>query len=102
MLLRDSEYCLRYIWWDPYILMTSNFHLSFSFISLPRWDDTSKPLLFFLIFFNVYSFLKDRAQAGVGRRERGTQNLKQAPGSELAAQLSAQAGLELMNGEIMT
>ena len=39
-------------------------------------------------FFYVCSFLKerDRAQAGVGRRERGTQNLKQAPGSELSAQ----------------
>ena len=54
-------------------------------------------------FFNVYTFLKDRdrAQAGVGQRERGTQNLKQAPGSELSA-TEPDAGLKLMNREIMT
>ena len=41
-----------------------------------------------LIFFNVYLFLRDRElQCERGRvRERGTQNLKQAPGSELSAQ----------------
>ena len=35
-------------------------------------------------FFNVYSFLRDRAWVGEG--QRGRQNPKQAPGSELAAQ----------------
>ena len=37
-------------------------------------------------FFNIYSFLRDRAQVGEGQRERETQNPKQAPGSELSAQ----------------
>ena len=52
-----------------------------------------RPFLFYFIscfffFFNVYSFLRDRdrAQVGEGQRERETQNLKQAPGSELSAQ----------------
>ena len=36
-------------------------------------------------FFNVYLFLRDRAQAGEGQRERETQNGKQAPGSEPSA-----------------
>ena len=47
--------------------------------------------IFFLIFFHVYSFLKDRdrAQAGVGQREMETQNPNQAPGSELSAQSPA-------------
>ena len=40
-------------------------------------------------------------QAGVGQRERKTQNPKQASGSELLAQ-SLTGGLELMNHEIMT
>ena len=35
------------------------------------------------------------------RRERETQNLKRAPGSQLAA-TKPDAGLELTNGEIMT
>ena len=45
----------------------------------------------FLNFFNVYLLLRDRekdrarAEGGAGR-ERETQNLKQAPGSELSAQ----------------
>ena len=48
----------------------------------------------------MYPFLKDRdrAQAGVGHRERGTQ---QAPGSELSAP-EPDVGLEPMNLEIMT
>ena len=40
---------------------------------------------FFLIFKNAYLFLRDRAQVREGPRERETQNLKQAPGSELSA-----------------
>ena len=44
--------------------------------------------LFFLIFFNVYLFLREReTEHKQGRgREREIQNLKQAPGSELSAQ----------------
>ena len=41
------------------------------------------------IFFNVYLFLRDtetECERGEGQRERETQNLKQAPGSELSAQ----------------
>ena len=38
---------------------------------------------------------------GEGQRERETQNLKQAPGSELSAQ-SRMGGFELTDGEIMT
>ena len=43
------------------------------------------------LLFNVYLFLRetererDRVQAGEEQRERETQNLKQAPGSELWA-----------------
>ena len=33
----------------------------------------------FNIFFNVYSFLRDRVQTEVGQRERETQNPKQDP-----------------------
>ena len=40
-------------------------------------------LFFFLTFTG---FLRERAQAGEGQRERETQNPKQAPGSELSAQ----------------
>ena len=39
-------------------------------------------------------------QAGVGQRERETQNLKQAAGS-LAFSTEPDMGLELTNGEIM-
>ena len=44
--------------------------------------------LFLKIFFNIYLFLRDRDRARVGeeQRERETQNLKRAPGSELSAQ----------------
>ena len=34
----------------------------------------------------MFIFERDRVQAGQGQRERETQNLKQAPGSELSAQ----------------
>ena len=43
----------------------------------------------------------ERQSVSRGAAERETQNLKQAPGSELSA-LSPQAGLKLTNGEIMT
>ena len=36
--------------------------------------------------FNVYVFLRDRAQVGEGKRERETKNLKHALSSELSAQ----------------
>ena len=39
-------------------------------------------------------------RAGEEQRERETQNLKQAPGSELSAE--PDVGIELMNREIMT
>ena len=43
-----------------------------------------------VVVFNVYVFLRqrerDRMRVGEGQRERETQNLKQAPGSELSAQ----------------
>ena len=38
------------------------------------------------IFLYKFVFERDRTQAGEGQRARETQNLKQAPGSELAAQ----------------
>ena len=45
-----------------------------------------------------FIFERERAQAGEGQRKRETQNLKQAPGSELSAQ-----GLTWeMKREIMT
>ena len=43
----------------------------------------------FLCSAEVFKFLfilRDRAQMGEGQREKETQNLKQAPGSELSAQ----------------
>ena len=42
--------------------------------------------LIFLMF--LFIFDRERAQAGEGERDRDTQNLKQAPGSELSAQSS--------------
>ena len=58
---------------------------------------------FFKFFFNVYLFLRQReTEHERGRvRERETQNLKQAPGSELSAQ-GPDAGLELTDRKIMT
>ena len=47
------------------------------------------PLFSFSLFlFYIYLFLRDRdrAQVGEGQGENETQNLKQAPGSELSAQ----------------
>ena len=44
---------------------------------------------------------RDRAWAGEGQREKETQNLKQAPGSQLSAP-EPNAGLELMSCEIVT
>ena len=46
-------------------------------------------MFYFLKFFNVYLFFereRDSVQAGEGKRERETQNLMQAPDSELSAQ----------------
>ena len=58
---------------------------------------------FFFYFFNIYSFLRVRETAceqGRGR-ERGRQNLKQAPASELSAQSQTQ-GSNSWTREIMT
>ena len=52
------------------------------------------PQMIFLMCFSVCLFLTDRV--GGGQRDRETQNLKQAPGTE------PDTGLELMNCEIMT
>ena len=41
-------------------------------------------------------------RVGEGQRERETQDLKQAPGSELSAQSPPDVGLELTSYEIMT
>ena len=50
-------------------------------------DFINNSFLFFLIvFFNVYLFLRQRAHERGRVRERGRQNLKQAPDSELSAQ----------------
>uniref|UniRef100_A0ABI7ZBH6 ADP ribosylation factor like GTPase 5A n=1 Tax=Felis catus TaxID=9685 RepID=A0ABI7ZBH6_FELCA len=53
-------------------------------------------------FFHVYLYLRERqsASGGDGRRERESQNLKQAPGSELSVQILMQ-GLNSQT-EIMT
>ena len=48
----------------------------------------------------IFEMKRDRVWAGNGARERGRQNLKQAPGSELSAE--PDMGLELTNHEIMT
>ena len=43
-------------------------------------------ILVFKKLFNVYSFFRETEHEGVGaQRERETQNLKWAPGSELSA-----------------
>ena len=45
--------------------------------------------LFLIFFFKIHSFLRQREtehERGEGKRERETQNPKQAPGSELSAQ----------------
>ena len=45
-------------------------------------------LIFFLFFYCLFIFEneRDRAQAGEGKRQRETQNPKQASGPELSAQ----------------
>ena len=60
-------------------------------VSLPAWFEQSAhgfTSFFYFIFFNVYLFLRQReTEHEWGRvRERETQNLKRAPGSELSAQ----------------
>ena len=40
---------------------------------------------YFIYFFIVYLLLRKSTQAGKGQRKRETQNLKEAPGSELSA-----------------
>ena len=55
----------------------------------PRHNFLFKKSSNFKVFLkNVYLFLKEREKQGAreGQRERETQNLKQAPGSELSAQ----------------
>ena len=42
--------------------------------------------IFIYFYFYIYLFLRDRVLAGEGQRQRETQNVKQAPGSELSAQ----------------
>ena len=54
---------------------------------------------FFFTFIYFWETERDRAQLGQGRREKETQNLKHAQGSELSAQSPT---LELTNREIMT
>ena len=60
-------------------------HLHCDFATAPSRGDVC---FFFLIFFNVYLFLRQRETEHEQERvrERETQNLKQAPGSELSAQ----------------
>ena len=61
-------------------------------------------LLFIIIFFNVYLFLREtetECERGKGR-EKGRQNTEQAPGSEQAVSTEPEVGLEPTNREIMT
>ena len=69
------------------IIFAAELNFSFSFLKI---------FLLFVHFFRE----RDRAQVGVGQRERETQNPKQAPGSELSAQ-SPMQGLN-PHCEIMT
>ena len=53
------------------------------------WYEVLRILLFLkilLTFIHFWETERDRVQAGEGQRERETQNLKEAPGSELSAQ----------------
>ena len=55
-----------------------------------EWEHLTQVLLVSLFFFNAYLFLREEerergSEGGVGR-ERETENLEQAPGSELCAQ----------------
>ena len=74
-----------------YALSFKSEELPLAFLTLRFTSDILPQFLFiwkyfFLIYFFKRLFLRDRAGAGEGRRERETQNLKQAPGSELSAQ----------------
>ena len=65
------------------------------------------PLFFFFLifFFNIYLFLRQREterEQGEGQRERETQNLKQAPGSELSVSTEPDMGLKPTSRKIMT
>ena len=55
--------------------------------------------LTFFSFYILFIFERDRAQVGEGQGEKETQNLKQAPGSELT---EPNMRLKLMNCKIMT
>ena len=67
----------------------------------------SLAFLFFLIFFSFFSlylFVRQWETAGMGegQRERATQNLKQAPGSELSAHSRTRGSNPRADREIMT
>ena len=74
----------------PVFLIASVFHLGI--------DDPAPLSKFFLMF--IFETERDRARTGEGQRERETQNLKQAPVSAVSTE--PDAGLELMDCEIMT
>ena len=74
----------------------------FSFICSSILSPIQPSILLKLFFFNVYLFLQRQSVSGArAERDRETQNLKQAPGSELSA-LEPYPGLEVKNCESMT
>ena len=89
-------------------------HRTFFSRPLPSYSSQSVPLakllilqfsikIFFLMFIYYWETEKDRAWAWEGQREGETQNLKEAPASELSAQSpEPDAGLKLTNCKIMT
>ena len=74
--------------------------MSYSFMNYP-WGFL--PFIFYLTSFSVYLFLRERDRVWVGevQREKKTQNLNQAPGSELVS-TEPKTELKPTNHEIMT
>ena len=75
--LKTKDYCFAY----KLFIQTDWMNI------LIHEDSTEHQETMFLLFFLMFIFERDRGRAQAGRgRERGRQNSKQAPGSELAAQ----------------
>ena len=75
---------------SPLTVCCGHFHIvsDMSQPSLCFWNISHNYplLLFFLKHLFIFETERDRAWTGEGQRERDTQNLKQAPGSEWSAQ----------------
>ena len=85
----------KQFYFATYMFLTQDFKMVC--LGVPGWLSLLSVQIFFVIFFNVYLFLRDRTWVGGGQRERGTEDLKQSLCWEQRARCGAG-----MNYQIMT